>query len=124
MFESPPNPVRTVVRRSYGRFNDFAFRDCFGRVLDNDCPNLLDRLSSMVEIDLFLDSLRDDIVVALDDHAPLRLFAGRGPSGSLQFLGLELGSEIPYLEERSVLAMAECGLSATNVWKDSGVRRT
>ena len=76
-FESPPNPVRTVVRRSYGRFNDSAFRDCFGRGLDNDCPNLLDRLFSIVKIDLFLDSLRDTVVFALDDQALLWSFPVR-----------------------------------------------
>ena len=62
-------------------------------MLDNDCPNLLDRLSSIVEIDLFLDSLRDAIVFTLDDQAPLRSFPVRRPgapwlSSILRALGL------------------------------------
>ena len=71
-FESPPNPVRTIVRRSYGRFNDSVFLDCVGRVLDEDYLHSLEGLSSSVEIDSSLESPRGAIVFALDNQAPLR----------------------------------------------------
>ena len=75
--ESPPNPVRTIVRRSFGRFNDSAFLDCFRRVLDEEHPHPLEGLSSSVDIDSFLESLRGAIVFALDNQAPLRSFPVR-----------------------------------------------
>ena len=78
-FESPPNPVRTIVRRSFWRFNDSTFLDCFGRVLDEEYPHPLEGLFSSVEIDSFLESLRGAIVFALDNQAPLRSFPVRRP---------------------------------------------
>ena len=78
-FESLPNPVRTIVRRNFGRFNDSAFLDCFGRVLDEEHPHSFEGLSSSVEIDSFLKSLRGAIVFALDTQAPLRSFLVRRP---------------------------------------------
>ena len=65
------------MRRSYGRFDDRAFRDCFGHVLDDDCPHFLEGLSFFVEVVSFLDSLHNAIIFALDDQAPLRSFPVR-----------------------------------------------
>ena len=67
------------MRRSFVRFNDSAFLNCFGRVLDEEHPHLLDGLSSSVEIDSFLELLRGAIVFALDNQAPLRSFPVRRP---------------------------------------------
>ena len=78
-FESPPNSVRTIVRRSFGRFNDLVFLDCFGRVLEEKYPHSLEGFSSSVEIDSFLESLRGAIVFALDNQALLRSFLVRRP---------------------------------------------
>ena len=66
-FESPPNPARTIVRRSFGRFNDSAFLDCFGCVLDEEHPHPLEGLSSTVEVETFLESLHGAIVFVLDN---------------------------------------------------------
>ena len=79
-FESLPNPVRTIVRRSYGRFNDSVFLDCFGRVLDKNYLHSLEGLFSSVETDSFLKSLRGAIVFALDNQAPLLSFPVRRPA--------------------------------------------
>ena len=78
-FESPPNPARTIVRRSFGRFNDSAFLDCFGCVLDEEHPHPLEGLSSTVEVESFLESLRGAIVFALNNQAPLPSFPVRRP---------------------------------------------
>ena len=90
-FESPPNSVRTIVCRSFGRFNDSVFLDCFGRVLDQEYPHSLEGLSSSVKINSFLESLRGAIVFALYNQAPLRSFPVRRPEarGFPQFLGPE-----------------------------------
>ena len=112
-FESPPNPVRTIVHRSFGRFNDSAFLDCSGRVLDEEYPHPLEGLSSSVEIDSFLESLRGAIVFALDNQAPLRSFPVRRPEAPWLFAILRARiRERNYLFRRakrsgSILALAE-----------------
>ena len=113
--ESPPNPnpVRTIVCRRFGRLNDSVFLDCFGHVLDEEYPHSLEGLSSSVEIDSFLESLRGAIVFSLDNHAPLRSFPVRRPGAPR--LSAILRAQIRernYLFRRakrsgSILAMAE-----------------
>ena len=67
-----------AVPRSYGRLNDSVFLDCFVRCVRWGLPSLA-RLSSSVEVDSFLESLRSAIIFALDNQAPLRSFPVRRP---------------------------------------------
>ena len=106
-FESPPNPVRTIVRRSFGRFNESAFLDslavCSMKNILTHWKGCLPLLKSNPSWNRFAALSYSHWIIRLP--CVHFLFADRGPRGFPQFLGPELESEIIYLGELSAPAV-------------------
>ena len=74
-FESPPNLVRAITHRSFRGFIDSDYyHDFFRRAFDAGYPRVPNGLSFLFQVDSFFDSLRNSIVLALNEQAPLRSF--------------------------------------------------
>ena len=61
-----------ISRRSYGGFNESAYRDVLERALDADCLLESGEVLSIGRVDCLLNSSQNAIISALDDQAPLR----------------------------------------------------
>ena len=97
-------------------FNNSVFLDCFGRVLEEEYPHSLEGLSSSVEIDSFLESLRGAMVFALDNQAPLRSFPVRRPGAPR--LSAILKAQI---RERNHLFRRASAPAAVLPWQNTGI---
>ena len=75
-FDVPPDPARTILRRTYRGFDEHAFRS----ELEVDCREALDcKVATSSNVVVIPDMLSSVIVSALDRHAPLRRFGMHRP---------------------------------------------
>ena len=83
-FELPPILARMVARRSYGGFNESAFRDVLKRALDANCLLEPREVPSIGRVDCLLDFSRMPSFLCwmIKHRCDRSVFVGREPRGS------------------------------------------